>query len=247
MGLRSLWNSLFENEPEQRVPVRIPYIDLQRGFQLFVPQLYYINDNPSRSELERAVPETALRYHAPTVFSSEKTEFLQTGTFVNENGSGVFFGECKVSEIEKPPKDLLYIFLCTLMHDENTETIRPAPHFLFLGEMYPRRTSTLAVLPLFIGHQVAQNSGIIIDPADQTRVSNALGVANQVLLSILAQVPVDMTKILADHQAVPVAQRENLFTQIAEARTLATLANDIVAFQQRRWGQPLTAAAHVPT
>lgn len=232
MSLGKIFMGLFEQEPKKVAPVPIPYIDLQRGFQLFVPQLYYISPTSNPDAMEQIIPESALRHFAPTHFSSGRTEFSQIGNFMNENGGGIFFGECKASQIEQKPKDLLYIFLCTLSYNEERGGIRPVPHFLFLGEMCPKTDSSLAVLPLLMACQAAHNNGVTIELHNQTAISNSLSIANHIFLSILANVPVDMDKIFGDFIKSHPKQQKTFFSDMANSRTLETLENDIAAVQQ---------------
>lgn len=60
MGLRDFWNRSGRNAQKNGTPLQIPYIDLQRAFQLFVPQLYHLTENPDQSNIGRIIPGSPL-------------------------------------------------------------------------------------------------------------------------------------------------------------------------------------------
>lgn len=221
MYLHVLWHTCVKGSLESRNLVKIPYIAFQKVFQLFVQQLYDIRQDRKNPQPEQVIAENALHHLLTPYFSSGETERCIAGSHINEGGGCIFWGEYKV---EKPPKELLYVLLYTQAQQKNGEMEgRPHFHFLLLGETRSE-PSSLVVLPLCIIYQTGSGLPASIDCRDEESVSNALSIANQVFLSILANVPVDMTRISNNWPG------RRCFVDVAKGRTLETLSDDIRSF-----------------
>lgn len=225
MGLRDFWKQLVGNASENGNPLQIPYIDLQRAFQLFVPQLYYLSENSDAGHMERIISETTLSLNAGSYFALKtKSHISKIGAFTNRLGGSVFFGEGATTNKAGEDKEFLYIFLCTLSHNGEKNALDTTGHFLFLGEFCSDRTNSLTVVPQLIVYKPPETSGTAINPSDEAGVLNALSIANQIFLSILRQTPVD--------EACFSVQERDVFSKVAKNRTLESLERDIRRFEQ---------------
>lgn len=220
MGLRDFWKRSGRNVPKNGTPLQIPYIDLQRAFQLFVPQLYYIEENPDQqSNLGRIIPQSSLYLSAPHYFASKEVDISRIGTFINFFGGGIFFGEGTTTNGAGEKKEFLYILLCTLSRNEENGMLDTTGHFLFLGEFCSDRMQTLAVVPQLMAYKSPETTGTRVNPSDKAGILNALGIANQIFLSILKQAPVN--------QACFLPQEGDVFSRVASNRTLTSLERDL--------------------
>lgn len=226
MGLSDLWKRSSRNAEKNGTPLQIPYIDLQRAFQLFVPQLYHLTENPDQSNMGRIIPESSLCLSAPHYFASKEVDISKIGTLTNILGGSVFFGEGTTTNTNNAgeKKEFLYILLCTLSHNEEYGTLDTTGHFLFLGEFCSDKTNSLAVVPQLMVYRPPETTGTIVNPSDKAGVSNALGIANKIFLSTLRHAPVD--------QACFSLQEGDVFSKIASHRTLETLVRDIGMYEQ---------------
>lgn len=224
MGLSDFWKRSGRNVPKNCTPLQIPYIDLQRAFQLFVPQLYHLTENPDEKSIGRVIPETSLYLSTPGYFVSKKVDISRIGTLSNIIGGSVFFGEGTTTSEAGEKKEFLYIFLCTLSRNKEDGTLDRTGHFLFLGEFCSDRTNSLAVVPQLMVYKSPETVGTIVNPSDKAGVFNALGIANKIFLSTLRHAPVD--------QACFSLQEGDVFSKIASHRTFETLVRDLVTCGQ---------------
>lgn len=220
MGLCDFWKNSGRNASKNNTPIQIPYIDLQRAFQLFVPQLYHLTENPDQqSNLGLIIPQSSLYLSVPHYFASKEVDISRIGTLTNLLGGSVFFGEGTTTNGAGEKKEFLYIFLCTLSHNEKNGMLNTDGHFLFLGEFFSDRTHSLAVVPQLMAYKSPGTIGTRVNPSDKAGVSNALSIANQIFLSILRHAPVD--------EACFSGQEGDGFSKLAGNRTLETLERDI--------------------
>ncbi len=114
----------------------LPYISLQKYFQLFVGSIHTLTDTPPLTSPAIQVPGHFLKYYGcaeANDFFSAESSFTTTGEFSNDNGGHVYHGEYVTHGKDGGAMEYIYIVIASSEPTEKPRLRNFTPHFVFLG------------------------------------------------------------------------------------------------------------------
>lgn len=211
----------------------IPYIHLQKYFQLFVDGIFTVNGSPKMDDLSIKVPGQILQfYQCPEAadFFSEDTSFTTTATFDNNNGGHIYHGEYITHGKNGGALECLYIVIASSKLTDNEKQRKFVPHFVFLGGCMAGETHGEVYSLFMLSQSGYDGQRAISNPVDQSSakdVLSALSYADIPFRKILSGEIVNPDEIAADFCATPEHAHQKKVALLATHRTPDFLKHEI--------------------
>lgn len=206
-------------------PANIPYIHLQKYFQLFVPGLYTVKDIPSLQDLSVKVPGQMFKFfHTPhaDAFFSEDTGFVTTSQYANHTGGRLYHGEFVTHGEAGGAAEYLYIVISSAKPTPEKDKHSFVPHFLFLGKLISGENQEM-VHPLFILSQSGLENGNaffeLTDLKDPSDIVSALAYADLPFRAILSGNKVDADALAQEFSETDMLVRFQKLNFLSLSRT----------------------------
>jgi hypothetical protein len=175
----------------------LPYLDLQRMFQLFVPPLYERDANPQPHYTHIDLARRILSQKSPLIANKLKSPYskLIDSCFFSREGGGIaLYGEYEEETPEVGLEQFAYFCLAESRLNTSTTpaTVDIRPHFTFAAQFDFSGSSPL-LIPQDVHMLVPYDNGesyFQMQPHDPASLRQAFCYANTAFLQILAEKPV---------------------------------------------------------
>lgn len=220
-------------QPSSSGTALMPYMHLQKYFQLFVGGIHTLKENPPLSDLAIQVPGKFLTFYECEEgkdFSSAESSFTTTGEFNNGNGGHMYHGEYVTHGKDGGAMEYIYVALASSEPIENSTHRKFIPHFVYLGGRIPgdiSREQPEAICSSFILSQSGFNGEkaflINADQSSFSAVISALAYADMPFKAILSGKKVDADVMAAAFSVTDLQMRADKFYDTIDTRTPHTL------------------------
>lgn len=208
----------------------MPYIHLQKYFQLFVGGIYTIKDNPPIDSLAIKVPGQFLQYYGSEEgddFFSSETSFTTTGEFNNQNGGHIYHGEYVTHGKDGGAMEYIYFVMAASQPTENPAQRKFTPHFVYLGGRMPGETQEVIYSTFMLCRSGFNGENSFLTSVNQnsmTEVISAFAYADIPFKKILAGEEVNGDMIAAAFSMTDINMRVDKFYNIIDGRTPQSLS-----------------------
>lgn len=204
----------------------IPYMRLQKYFQLFVDDPYTVKENVPLDDPSVNIPGQFFAdcdiTEAKDFFSPE-TSFTATATFQNNDGGRLYHGNYITHGKDGGATEYMYIVIASPEDTDDAKLQKLTAHFLFLGGRMSGEKEEV-VYPVFVQSQSEFNAHNKTATFEKSEIDNAyeiisaLAYADAPFKRILEGKKIDTAQLAADFQKTSMVTRWQKFDDLATNR-----------------------------